>query len=242
MATRTEFIRQLEEISNLIDHFTDKAVADVRAAGLAMQGDKGANEGILAGQKTEESLRSTLESRCFDVLLLQQPLIGEDLRFVTAAFRIVSDLSRIDSMTRDIAFLVHELPAKATDKLAGNAMAMSNEVAGMVESAVEAFKESSVERAEAVIASDDAVNDLYDKSEAVLVELMKSGKSSALYLPELLMVAKYFERIGDHAKRIADWAIFRKTGEHSSTAGKVTDILLADEGKSEDTEAEAGQK
>jgi phosphate transport system protein len=235
MATRTEFIKQLDEISSLIDHFTDKAVADVRAAGLAMQGDKGATDGILAGQKTEESLRSTLESRCFDVMLLQQPLIGEDLRFVTAAFRIVSDLARIDSMTRDIAFLVHELPAKATSKLATNAMAMSNEAAGMVESAVEAFKESSVERAEAVIAADAEVNALYDRSEAALVELMKSGKSSALYLPELLMVAKYFERIADHAKRIADWAVFRKTGQHSSSAGKVTDILLEDEGIPRDT-------
>ena len=91
---------------------------------------------------------------------------------------------------------------------------MSEQAASMVERAVDAFVERDVELAQQVIEADHKVNSLYAESEEKLVALIRDGKSSAEYLPELLMVAKYFERIGDLAKRVAAWAIFRVTGEH----------------------------
>ena len=147
-------------------------------------------------------------------MLLQQPLIGDDLRFVSGSFRIVSDLSHIDGMTRDAAFLVEEVPEKASDKLKDEFIAMSEKSAQMVSDAVDAFVNSDVELAQKVIEADDKVNSLYADSEEKIVKLIRDGKSSAKYLPELLMVAKYFERIGDLSKRVAAWAIFRVTGEH----------------------------
>ena len=148
-------------------------------------------------------------------VLLQQPLIGVDLRFVSGAFRMVSDLSHIDSMTRDAVFLSEEIPEKASKKISEDIVRMSEDAAGMVEKAVDAFCASDVEKAQQVMEADAAVNQLYVEVEEKLVDLIRDGKSSAQYLPELLMVAKYFERIGDLAKRIASWAIFRVTGEHN---------------------------
>lgn len=215
MATRTKFTEQLDEVKGFIQRLGEKTVADVRAAGLAAAGDEGAAEGVMDGRKAEDRLRSAIETSCLDIMLLQQPLIGEDLRFVSGSFRMVSDLSHIDGMTRDCVFLIQELPAKVAKKLQKEFTALSEESALMVEKAVAAFCEADVEKAQEVVEADTSVNDLYAEVEEKLVGLIRDGKSSAQYLPELLMVAKYFERIGDLAKRIAAWAVFRVTGEHT---------------------------
>lgn len=213
-ATRSKFTKQLDDIQDYIDRLTEKAAADVRAAGLAATGDHGAAEGVMAGRKTEDRLRNAIEENCLDVMLLQQPLIGEDLRFVSGAFRIVSDLTHIDGMTRDICFLVEEIPAKAAKKISDELKEMAELSASMVEKSGAAFGASDVEAAQEVVEQDMRVNTLYSEVEEKLVALIRDGKSSAQYLPELLMVAKYFERIGDLAKRVGAWAIFRVTGEH----------------------------
>ena len=169
----------------------------------------------MEGRKAEDRLRSAIENTCLDIMLLQQPLIGVDLRFVSGSFRMVSDLSHIDSMTRDAVFLAEDIPAKATKKLEKEFTTLSAYAANMVDKAVDAFCTSDVEKAQQVMEADTAVNDLYAEAEEKLVGLIRGGKSSAQYLPELLMVAKYFERMGDLAKRIAAWAVFRVTGEHT---------------------------
>ena len=112
-------------------------------------------------------------------MLLQQPLIGDDLRFVSGAFRIVSDLSHIDGMTRDVAFLVEEIPDKAAVKFTREFVEMSEQAASMVERAVDAFVERDVELAQQVIEADHRVNSLYAESEEKLVALIRDGKSSA---------------------------------------------------------------
>ena len=215
ISTRTKFTDQLNEVEVLIRRFSEKTVADVRAAGLAVTGDKGAAEGVMEGRKAEDRLRSAIENTCLDIMLLQQPLIGVDLRFVSGAFRMVSDLSHIDSMTRDAVFLTEEIPEKASRKIESEIEQMSEGAADMVQKAVDAFCAADVELAQQVMEADAAVNRLYVEAEEKLVALIRDGKSSARYLPELLMVAKYFERMGDLAKRIAAWAVFRVTGEHN---------------------------
>lgn len=217
MATRTIFVKQLDELEDLLRRFGEKSSSDVRAAGLAADGDKGAEKGILEGRKASERLRSELENMCLDIMLLQQPLVGDDLRFVTSTFRIVSDIAQIDSHTRDIAFIYSELPHKASAKLADTFMAMSGRAASMLDKAIDAFCTSDAEAAQKVIDADDELDRMYYEAEDAVVKLIKAGKGSAKTLPELLMVAKYFERIGDKAQRIADWAVFRATGERILT-------------------------
>lgn len=231
MATRVDFVKQLDDTEELVRRFGEKAAADVRAAGLAADGDRGAEKGILEGRKASERLRSEIENLCLDIMLLQQPLVGDDLRFVTSTFRIVSDIARIDSKTRDIAFIFSELPRKAASKLSDTFLAMSGRAASMVEKSIDAFCKADVEQARAVIYADDELDRMYAEAEEVVVKLIKAGKPSAKSLPELLMVAKYFERIGDQAQRIADWAVFRATGERILTVGdhSVEDIQTPEE-------------
>ena len=219
MATRTKFLKQLADMESLLERFGEKAAADTRAAGLAATGDKGAETGILEGRKAAERLRSQLESLCLDTMLMQQPLVGEDLRFVSASFRIVSDLAQADSMTRDVAFIFSEMEGVPHGALDETFSAMSDRAADMVEQAVASFVHSDVARAREVIVADDEVDALYAAAEAKVVELIRSGEQTASSLPELLMVAKYFERIGDKAQRVADWTVFRATGERILSGG-----------------------
>lgn len=219
MATRVEFTRQLSDMEGLLARFAEKSATDVRAAGLAASGDRGAETGVLEGRKPADRLRQEIESLCLDIMLMQQPLIGEDLRFVSASFRLVSDLAQIDSMTRDVAFVFSEMPADVTNRLSGSFAHMSEHAAKMVDDSIEAFLTKNVELAQKVIASDDVLDKMYAAAEVVVVELIRQGQPSPRSLPELLMAAKYFERIGDQAQRIADWAVFRATGERILTGG-----------------------
>ena len=208
MATRTKFLKQLDDMQALLGRLGDKAASDTRAAGLAAAGDKGAETGILEGRKAAERLRSQIESLCLDIMLMQQPLVGADLRFVSASFRIVSDLAQVDSMTRDVAFIFSEMPDGQREELGERFCAMSEYAATMVERAIEAFCASNEQEAQAVI-----------DAEARVVELIRAGEPSTASLPELLMVAKYFERIGDKAQHVADWTFFRTRGERMLTPG-----------------------
>ena len=219
MATRTEFLKQLKDMEALVTRFGEKSAADVRAAGLAARGDAGADAGIIEGRKAAERLRSQIEGICLDTMLMQQPLVGEDLRFVSATFRIVSDLAQIDSMTRDVAFIFSEMPADAAGDLSSSFQTMSERAAAMVEGAVGAFCGSDTRQARVVIDADDELDRLYAACEQKVVELIKSERPNPASLPELLMVAKYFERIGDKAQRIADWTFFRVSGERILSYG-----------------------
>lgn len=223
ITTRTAFTKQLGDIEGFLVRLKDKTVSDIRATALGLDGDEGALQGVAEGRKAEDRLRSALETSCLDAMLLQQPLMGDDLRFITGTFRIVGDLSHADSMTRDVAALTEEVPAKAVRKLDDKYQAMAEAAAGMIERSLGAFVERDLEAARQVMEADTQINSLYDECEAQLVQLIKDGKGSAQYLPELLMIAKYYERMGDKAKRIAAWAEYRVTGEHK-VEGKVSQL------------------
>lgn len=215
MQTRTKYIEKLEDLSTLISQLGEKSVLDVRAAGHALSGDATAGESVLAGGKVSRRLRSSIEDRCLDIMLMQQPLVADDLREVTGAFRIVGDLTHIDEMTRDVAYLAQQLTPKAVSHLADEFAQASDKVSNMVALAVKAFADADVALAQRVYAMDDDVDNLYDRCEQVVVDMIRSETSGARHLAELLMVAKYFERMGDDAERIAGWAVFRATGEHT---------------------------
>ena len=165
MVTRTKFLKQLDDMAALLGRLGDKAASDTRAAGLAAAGDHGAETGILEGRKAAERLRGQIEGLCLDIMLMQQPLVGEDLRFVSASFRIVSDLSQIDSMTRDVAFIFSEMPKGALDGLGERFGSMAERAAGMVERAVAAFCGSDEAAAHAVIDADDELDAAYAQVE-----------------------------------------------------------------------------
>lgn len=190
----------------------------------ALAGDVEVAHNILAGNKAGHRLRGSIEDACLDIMLLQQPLVGEDLRFVTGCFRVVSDLVHIDEMSRDVAQLALQVPEKAVAKMGGRIDVAIDKVADMLKAAVQSFMDSDEAQARNVFVLDDEVDALYEETQGVVVELIRDTKKTAKYMPELLMVAKYFERIGDDAQHIADWAIFRATGEHPVHSRKVAGL------------------
>lgn len=220
MQTRSKYIEQLEELESCVRRLGEKTVADVRAAGLALAGDAGAAEGVFQGREAEKRLQSAIESSCFDAMLLQQPLVAGDLRFVSGVFRIVSDLTHIGAMTRDVAYLATVVPGEEMGDLASLFLQASERVAGMVDHAVGAFLAEDEAAAREVYALDDAVDELYDRAKGLIVDKIRATDTDAAFFPEMLMVAKYFERMGDDAQRIASWAVFRVTGNHAVYSAK----------------------
>lgn len=215
MQLRSKYIEKLEDLDGLLTQLSEKSIADVRAVGRALAGEEGVAEEVLAGNKATHRLRDEIEDGCLDIMLMQQPLVADDLRQVSGAFRVVSDLAHIDEMTRDVAYLSQQLTPKAISHLSAEFAEATEKVAEMLEVAVRAFDDADTALAKRVWDMDDAVDALYDRCEEVVVQLIRDDKAGAKHLPELLMVAKYFERMGDDAQRIADWAHFRATGEHA---------------------------
>lgn len=219
MVARSKYLKQLDELAQAMNRLGEKTVADVTQAGLALvKGDSSAAEEIIAGEKAMRRLRAQIEESCLDIMLMQQPLVADDLRYVSGSFRLVSDLARIDSKTRDVADLALAIPLDITESIEGEITCAAGKVAYMTKLALESFEESDRDKAEAVFASDDEVDALYAKAEAHIIELIRSRDADATHLPELLMAAKYFERMGDDAERVAKWTIFRITGTHDLKA------------------------
>ena len=192
------------------------------AAGLALaKGDVEAAEEVISGEMRMRRLRATIEDTCLDIMLMQQPLVADDLRYVSGSFRLVSDLAHIDSKSRDVAYLATQIPHEAASAIETEIATASGKVAYMVKTALESFADVDRDRAEEVFAFDDEVDALYERAEQVVVDLIRKGDADATHLPELLMAAKYFERMGDDAERIAKWTIFRLTGTHDLKVGEI---------------------
>lgn len=214
MQTRSRYIKQLEALRDDVSALARKAADDVAATSRALAGDVQAADDILSGGKAAHRLRSGIEEGCLNIMLMQQPLIGDDLRLVTGAFRAVSDLSHIDGMARDVAELALQLPECDVAGMIVQLEEACSKVAFMVETAVEAFLQADRDLAAKVFAADDEVDALYSQCTSAVVGLIRAGSGAAEHLPELLMVAKYYERMADDAERVANWAVFRVTGEH----------------------------
>jgi phosphate transport system protein len=211
--TRAAYIQQIEELDGLVSRLGEVVVAAVRATGHALgEADEAAARGVVEGRGSADRLHRSVEDSCMGLMLLQQPLAG-DLRLVTASFRMVSDLARIEEMAVDIAQLAPDVIGKRVPPtITGDLAMLSAQVATMVESAVDAFSRSDADAATAVFPLDNGVDASFSKIRAMIVDNLRSDDSFADVAAELLMIAKYYERMGDHAQQVTDWAIFRTTG------------------------------
>ena len=153
-----------------------------------------------------------IESMCLKLLLQQQP-VARDLRIISSALKMISDMERIGDQSADIAEIVTMANITASDDTLhiGN---MARAAIKMVTDAVDAFVSRDVKAAVAVINYDDVVDDLFNKVKHELISLFGSSPEKGEYALDLLMIAKYFERIGDHATNIAEWVVFSITGRH----------------------------
>ena len=151
-----------------------------------------------------------IERLCLTLLLQQQPVAG-DLRVVSSALKMVTDMERIGDQAADIAEIVTMANiTSASDTLNIHDMAVA--AIRMVTDSIDAFVKKDAAIANAVIAYDDVVDRGFDRVKQTLIRLLSSPETNAEYALDLLMIAKYFERIGDHAVNIARWVLFSLTG------------------------------
>lgn len=185
---------------------------DTVTQSLSADEESSAREAIDLTRSMDEMERD-IESRCFRLLLQQQP-VARDLRTVSAALKMVTDLQRIGDQCANIAELSLLWPGnaqKAQDLV--NIRSMSQKAAVMVKRSIFAYTNRDVESAKAVIALDDEVDELFQQIKRELVELLVASREEADRAIDLIIIAKYLERIADHAVNIAQWAIYCVTGE-----------------------------
>lgn len=153
-----------------------------------------------------------IESMCLKMLLQQQP-VARDLRQISAALKMITDMERIGDQASDIAEIIGFM-GERTDRKCSDIENMARAAIKMVTESVDAYVKQDVEIAKSVISRDDVVDDYFKKIKTELIEMISKNPDDGEYAIDLVMIAKYFERIGDHATNIAEWVEFSVTGIH----------------------------
>ena len=156
-----------------------------------------------------------IESRCMKLLLQQQP-VAKDLRQISAALKMITDMERIGDQAEDIAEIITYLEGRTAEETV-HIRDMAAETISMVTDSVDAYVKKDTELAKTVIVHDDKVDRYFDIVKSRLIKMIAETPENGEYALDLLMIAKYFERIGDHATNIAEWVIFSVTGEHKNS-------------------------
>ncbi len=156
-----------------------------------------------------------IESRCMKLLLQQQP-VARDLRQISAALKMITDMERIGDQAEDIAEIITYLEGKTAEETV-HIRDMAAETISMVTNSVDAYVKKDTELAKSVIAHDDKVDEYFDRIKSSLIKMIAEDPENGEYALDLLMIAKYFERIGDNATNIAEWVIFSVTGQHKNS-------------------------
>ena len=154
-----------------------------------------------------------IESLCLKLLLQQQP-VARDLRQISAALKMITDMERIGDQAADISGIVIYLAGKPYIKSLEHLPQMAEASIRMVPGSLDAFINKDLALARDIIAMDDIIDDLFDTIKAELIDLIRHDPDNGEQAIDLLMIAKYFERIGDHAQNIAEWAEYSITGVH----------------------------
>ena len=154
-----------------------------------------------------------IESQCLKLLLRQHP-VARDLRFISAALKMVTDMERVGDQAADISEIVSYIAQEGYIKQLEHIPKMAEKAVHMVKRAVDAFINRDLDLARAVIDMDDEVDGLFDVIKRELIELIHQNSDMGAQALDLLMIAKYLERIGDHAVNIAEWVEFAITGVH----------------------------
>ena len=159
-----------------------------------------------------DQMEREIESICLKLLLQQQP-VAKDLRVISAALKMITDMERIGDQAEDIVEIVPHLTAYPDAKFP-KIREMAKAAQSMVTEAVDAYVKQDLEMARKVMAHDDVVDTYFTQVKSALIDVIASHPSEGEYALDLLMIAKYFERTGDHCTNIAEWVEFSVTGIH----------------------------
>lgn len=217
MSPRTIFEHELGQLRDDLKKmcFQVEAVYDRLFSAMAVK-DGETIFNILEQDRVVKDMEKSIESRCLSLITKQHP-IARDLRTVSASLKVVTDIKRVGDIVTDMAELIIRLQMKDVSIYSENLPLMIKETKALLHSAVGAFLRRNQEEAENVIAGDDKVDDLFNKVKDDLVAHLKEGTANADDCIDILMIAKYLEKIGDHAVNVGEWEIFQETGNMRDT-------------------------
>lgn len=171
---------------------------------------------VVDGDRAVDEEEKNIESQCLSIILREQP-VARDLRKVSAALKMVTDMERIADNAADIAEISLTADVSAIMHIVREIQTMSEKVIIMVSHSIDSFVTTDMELANETIKADDEVDDLFVSIRNRIVELIKSEHCSGDVAVDALMIVKYLERIADHAVNICEWVEFFKTGEYKNT-------------------------
>ena len=200
---------ELIEMGSMIEKSIETAIK-----ALVNQDVDLARHAIEADEEIDRQER-IIEDLCLKLLLQQQP-VAKDLRLISSALKMITDMERIGDHASDISEITIALADQPYIKKLEHIQQMAKETMIMLVGSIEAFVDKDLEKANEVIKRDDVVDDLFDKVKKELIQMIHENADKGEQAADLLMVAKYMERIGDHATNISEWVIFSITGEHKS--------------------------
>lgn len=212
---RNEFDNQLKQLNRQLITMGSLCEEAIALSAKALQGmPDHPEQQVPALEREIDQLEREIESSCMNLLLRQQP-VAQDLRTISAALRMITDLERIGDQAADISELVphicdSNLPSKPT------LSRMAQAVVLMVTDSVDAFVKKDLAMARRVQQNDDEVDALFDQVKQELMALVEHRGIGAEAALDVLMAAKYFERIGDHATNVAEWVEYALTGIHKN--------------------------
>lgn len=205
---RSKFDEQLKKLNEEMMHMGSMIEESIQKAIEAfIHQDADSAKAIMEGDSEIDREQKKIESLCFD-LLMQQP-VARDLRTISAAMKMVTDMERIGDHAADISEMTILMSSDKPYRVnIEHVKSMASETMLMLIRAIEAYVEKNNDKARIVMKQDDVVDDLFDKVKAELIDFIREHPEDGEQAEDLLMVAKYFERIGDHATNIAEWVEF----------------------------------
>lgn len=208
---RNKYEEQLEKLNTSIQSMGKMIEVAIESTILTLLGrDKDAAKTIKANDYAIDDMERDIENQCLKLLLQQQPVAG-DLRMITSALKMITDMERIGDHAVDIADLVLDLPDLKYKKTA-TLEEMTSTTLKMIQDGISSYIERDYNKAKNVIENDDVVDNLYHEIKKDLIDKIKKTDEGEKIL-DYLLIAKYIERIGDHAVNIAKRVVFALTGK-----------------------------
>lgn len=216
MAARPSFDHELEQLNielikmgALIEKSIENCVSAFKNQDYTLAKE------IIKSDRMVDDMEKLIESKCLSLILRQQP-VARDLRSVSTALKMVTDMERIGDHASDIAELVMRIDGTHIFNMVKHIPDMASVSKQMVHDAINSFVNADVDLAQKVIQTDDQVDELFNVVKDEVVSILKNSSEHSDRCVDFLMIAKYFERIGDHAVNICEWVEFNKTGDYKN--------------------------
>lgn len=213
---RDLFLKQLEELEYALSQMGDAIVEAIRETVTALRKlDKKQAESLIEGDAKIDHMEKEIESKCLHILLQQTPVAG-DLRKVSAALKMITDLERIGDHAADISEIILSHNGIKEGEVLLQIQKMADLTSKMVQKSIKVYRSQDIDEAYEILNMDDKVDELFLQIKEMIGTQMVSSKEEGMRELDLLMIAKYFERIGDHAENIGEWVVFSINGKHKN--------------------------